>query len=71
MFSSQVQNGTKGLEILTPSGTGAANSKLVKFMGSITREYERDIKGYNYVMDMPSSSLAHLNQWRSRWLPTR
>ena len=57
MFSSQVQNGTKGLEILTPSGTGAANSKLVKFMGSsITREYERDIKGYNYVMNTPSSS---------------
>lgn len=59
MFSSQVQNGTKGVEILTPSGTGRENSKLVKFMGNlVTREYERDIKGYMYLMDKPSNSTS-------------
>ena len=55
MFSAEYQSGSRGLEILTPAGSGK-DEKWFKFVGGVKREYSRDVKGYMYVMDKASTS---------------
>ena len=54
MFSSTYQNGDTGVEIITTAGKGP-NPRLVKAT-NLPKEYDRDIKGYKYILT-PQASL--------------
>jgi hypothetical protein len=57
MFSSVFQTGQAGIEILTPSGKNPP-LRLLKVNGPsglITKDYERDIKGYKYTLSGKNS----------------
>ena len=52
MFSSSFQTGLSGIEILSPSGKSPP-VRLIKINGPsslITKDYDREIKGYKYVL---------------------
>ena len=55
MFSHTHQVGKAGVEILSPAGTGK-DDKHSSFQGSVSRAYERDIKGFTYCMDKASAT---------------
>lgn len=55
MFSAEHQTGSRGLEILSPAGTGK-DEKWCKFVGGVSRDYEREVKGYMYLMDKGSGT---------------
>ena len=53
MFSSTYQNGDTGVEIISTAGKGP-NPRLVK-ASNIPKEYDRDIKGYKYILTQQAS----------------
>ena len=55
MLSSTYQTGMRGVELLTPSGTGK-DQKYAAFLGAITRDYDRTIKGYCYSINQSGTS---------------
>ena len=57
MFSSALQTGTSGVEILSPAGTGK-DQRHAAFTGAVSRSYERDLKGYCYDLSKSGPSTA-------------
>ena len=55
MFAQAYQKGKSGVEILSPAGTGK-DERHSSFNGSVSRAYERDIKGFCYCMSKASTS---------------
>jgi Protein of unknown function (DUF667) len=52
MFSTEFQGGNQGIEVLSPAGKNPP-TRLLKINGSpglITKDYERDIKGFKYTL---------------------
>ena len=46
MFSSSYQTGENGVEIITPTGKLPSSQLLDLSVSGLSREYDRDIKGY-------------------------
>jgi Protein of unknown function (DUF667) len=52
MFATEFQGGNQGIEVLSPAGKNPP-TRLLKINGSpglITKDYERDIKGFKYTL---------------------